>query len=174
MAEKLRSTVKLAKVKSVYNYHIFSVRLTQEAENGFVVKLGDIEADNIEVSGMQVPATGDGKLVVIANPALVYDNLNPSTKGLENRYFMEAGEVVRAYELVENDILGVSTLGIEGVAVEGEYLVAGNGMKLVPSPTPITNGFCAKVIRFDQIGGALSLNVTQTPTKYVMMEILSN
>lgn len=173
MVTQLRSTVKLAKVKSVYTGHIHSVRLTAEAENGFVVKLGDIEADNIEVSGMVVPATGDGQLVLIANPALIYDNSSFS-KGLENKYFMETGEVVRAYELSKHDIIGISKLGIDGEAVAGEYLVAGDGMKLKPSAVAITDGFCAKVIRFDKVGGTPSINVATPPTEYAMMEILSN
>ena len=173
MVSQLRSTVKLAKVKSVYTGHIHSVRLTEEAENGFVVKLGDIEANNIEVSGMVIPATGDGQLVIIANPAIIYDNRSP-LESLENKYFMEAGEVVRAYEISKNDIIGISKLGIEGEAVEGQYLVAGAGMKLVPSATAITEGFCAKVIRFDKVGGTRSLNLTMVPTEYAMIEVLSN
>lgn len=173
MANELRSTVRLDKVKSVYNGHIFSIRATQLLENGHFVKLGDIEAKNIEVHGMAVPKADD-KLVLIANPAIIYDNTARLGADQERYYFMEKDEVVRGYEIVENDVLSVSKLGIEGVAVEGEYLIAGVGTKLVPSAIPATSGFCAKVIRFDRIGGALSINLSQTATEYVVMEVLAN
>lgn len=173
MANQLRSTVRLDKVKSVYNSHIFSVRATQLLENGHFVKLGDLEAKNIEVHGMAVPKAKD-KLVLIANPAIIYDNTSRMGADQERYYFMETGEVVRAYEIVENDVISVSKLGIDGTAVVGEYLVAGAGTKLVPSSSPATSGFCAKVVRFDKIGGALSINLTQTATEYVVMEVLAN
>ena len=174
MAEKLRSVVKMSKVKAIYNGHTFSVRTTQEMENGFFVKLADIEKDNIEVHGMAVPKTGDKGLVLIANPAIIYDNKARLGSDQEKFYYMENGEVVLGYEIVENDVFGISKLGIEGTPVEGEYLVAGNGVKLVPSATPVADAFCAKVIRFEKVGGALALNLTHEATEYVMMEVISN
>ena len=167
---KVRSLAKLAKVKSVYSGNTFSIRITQEMENGFFVKLGDVEKNNIDVHGMVVPKTNDKGLVLIANPAMLYD----SSSSDERSYFMEAQEVVRGYQIEANDVLGISKEGIEGKAVVGQYLVAGNGVKLVPSPTPNTTGFCAKVIREERVGGLLSLNSTQTPAEYVMMEVLNN
>ena len=172
MANQLRSTVKLSKIKSAFTGHVYSIRATQELENGFVVKLGDLEANNIEVHGMEVPAAGDS-VVLIANPAIIYDNTNRLGSDQEKYYFMEANEVVRGYELSVNDVIGISKLGIDGDATEGEYLVTGAGLKLVPSATPAVTGFTAKVIRFDRVGGALSLNVTHEPTEYVMFEVLS-
>ena len=175
MAEKLRSVVKMSKVKSIYNGHTFSVRTTQEMENGFFVKLGDIEKDNIEVHGMKVPATGDKGLVLIANPAIIYDNTARLGSDKERFYFMENGETVLGYEIVENDVFGISKLGIDGVPVEGEYLVAGNGVKLVPTNTPpVDDAFYAKVIRFEKVGGALSINLEHEATEYVMLEVIQN
>lgn len=174
MANKLRSVVKLAKVKSVYTGNTHSVRFTQEMENGFFVKLGDVEANNIEVHGMVVPQAGDKGLKLVANPAIIYDNTARLGADQERFYFIEDGEVGRVYDVEATDILGISKLGIDGEAVQGEYLVAGNGVKLVPSATPVTDGFCAKVIRFDKVGGALAINLAHEATEYVMMEVLSN
>ena len=174
MAQTIRSVAKLAKVKAVYTHGTHSVRSTQELENGFFVKLGDVEADNIEVHGMTVPKTGDGDLKLVANPAIIYDNTARLGADQERFYFMESGEVVRVYDIEATDILGITKEGIEGEAVEGEYLVAGNGLKLAPSATPITDGFCAKVVRFEKVGGAFAINLTQTPAEYVMMEVISN
>lgn len=172
MAQTLRSVVRLDKVKAVYTGNTFSIRTTQEMENGFVVKLGDIEADNRDVHEMVVPQAED-KLVVIANPAIIYDNSRLGTDQ-EKYYYMQEGEVVRGYELAPNDVFSVGELGINGTAKVGEYLVAGNGVKLVPSDTPATKGFCAKVLRKEAVGGALALNLDHAPTNYVVMEVLSN
>lgn len=174
MAKQTRSVAKLAKSKAVYTHGTHSVRITQEMENGFFVKLGDVEANNIEVHEMVVPQAGDGDLKIVANPAIIYDNTARLGADQERYYFMESGEIVRVYDVEATDILGITKEGIDGDAVEGEYLITGDGVKLVPSATKPATGFCAKVIRFERVGGALALNLTQTPAEYVMMEVLSN
>lgn len=172
MAKQLRAKVRLDKVKSAYEGHNFSIRLTEEMENGYVVKLGDLEKDNRDVHAHVKPAAND-KLVLIANPALIYDQ-STRNGGLEVYYFMEAGEVVRGYELQANDVYAITALAVEGTAVVDQYLVSGAGYKLVPSATPVTEGFCAKVNRFERVGGAFSLNLEQTATEYIVLEVLNN
>ena len=172
MAKQLRSVVRLDKVKSVYTGNNYSIRITQEMENGFVVKLGDIEANNRDVHEMVVPTAGDS-IVLIANPAIIYDNARLGSDQ-EKYYYMEKDEVVRGYEIAPHDVFSVSELGIDGTAVVGEYVVSGDGVKLVPSDTPATEGFCAKVVRKEAVGDALALNVTHEPTNYVVLEVLSN
>lgn len=168
-----KSVVRLDRVNAVYyGGNTYSVRADVELENGFVGKLGDIEANNPDVNKLVKPAAGDS-LVLIANPAMVYDNGRMGS-GKEIHYSMEANEVVRAYELQKHDVIGISQEGINGQSVVGEYLVAGAGYKLVPSATLPATGFAAKVVRFDSVGGAMSINVTQTPTVYTVMEIVQN
>jgi len=167
-----KSVVRLDKVKSVYNGNIFSVRSAVALENGFVGKLGDIEAANRDVHALVAPVALD-KLVLIANPALVYDNARLGS-GLENQYAMEANEVVRAYELAANDVVGIAKEGVNGTALVGQYLVAGAGFKLVPSATKPASGFAAKVVRLETVGGTYALNATQVPTVYVVIEVLQN
>lgn len=174
MTNQLRSVAKLAKVKAVYTQGTHSVRTTQEMENGFFVKLGDVEADNIEVHEMVVPSKGDGGLKLVANPAIIYDNTARMGADQERYYFMESGEVVRVYDVEATDILGITKEGIDGDAVEGEYLISNDGVKLLPSATKPATGFVAKVVRIDTVGGALAINLTQTPAEYVMMEVLAN
>lgn len=171
MANQLRSVVKLSKVKSVFTGHTYSIRATQALENGHVVKLGDLEATNIEVHGMAVP-TANSSVVLIANPAIIYDNARLGADQ-ERYYSMETGEVVRAYELSKGDVFGVTKIGVEGTPVVGGYLVTGTTTKLKYSATAATGGFCAKIIRFDRVGGAMSLNVEQAAAEYVMVEVLS-
>lgn len=169
MTKQIRSIVRLDDVKSVYTGKNFSVRLPQEVENGHVIKLGDIEANNRDVHAGVAPVAED-KVVLIAEVPIVYDS-----NTLQEKYFyMEKDEVVRAYELQENDIFSVTKEGIEGDAVVGEYLVSGAGTKLVPSATVPAKGFAAKVVREEPVGGKFSLNVTQKPSEYVVVEVVQN
>lgn len=169
MAKQIRSIVRLDDVKSVYTGKNFSVRLPQEVENGHVIKLGDIEANNRDVHAGVAPVAED-KVVLIAEVPIVYDS-----NTLQEKYFyMEKDDVVRAYELQENDIFSVTKEGIEGDAVVGEYLVSGAGTKLVPSATVPAKGFAAKVVREEPVGGKFSLNVTQKPSEYVVVEVVQN
>lgn len=154
------------------NGDVYSVRSTEILENGFVGKLGDIEAGNPDVRKLEVPAAGDS-LVVIANPAMIYDNARLGA-GKENQYEMEAGEVVRAYGLRETFVFAISKEGVNGTAVVGEYLVAGAGHKLVPSATIPATGFAAKVVRKDVVGNKISLNVAQAPTEYIVLDVVQN
>lgn len=172
MAKQIRSIVRLDDVKSVYTGKNFSVRLPKEVENGHVIKLGDIEANNRDVHAGVAPIAED-KVVLIAEVPIVYDN-NTLGSGQEKYFYMEKDEVVRAYELQENDIFSVTKEGIEGDAVVGEYLVSGAGTKLVPSATVPAKGFAAKVVREEPVGGKFSLNVTQKPSEYVVVEVVQN
>lgn len=172
MTQKIRSMVRLDDVKSVYTGKNFSVRLPQEVENGHVIKLGDIEANNRDVHAGVVPVAED-KVVLIASVPVIYDNARLGTDQ-EKYFYIEEGKLARAYELQENDVIAVTKEGIEGDAVVGEYLVSGAGTKLVPSATLPAKGFAAKVNRFEPVGGRLALNVTHKPSDYVVMEVLQN
>lgn len=154
------------------NGDVFSVRATEVLENGFVGKLGEVEAGNRDIRALEKPKAGDS-LVLIANPALIYDN-NRMGSDVETNYFMEAGEAVRVYGLRPTMKFAVSKEGINGTPVVGQYLVAGAGHKLVPSATVPATGFAAKIVREEPVGGALSINLTQTPTTYVVVDVVQN
>lgn len=172
MAKQVRSIVRLDDVKSVYTGKNFSVRAPKELENGHVITLGDIEANNRDVHTGVVPVAED-KVVLIAEVPIVYDN-NTLGSGQEKFFAIEKDEVVRAYELQENDKFSVTKEGIEGDPVVGEYLVTGAGTKLVPSATIPAKGFAAKVVREEPVGGKFALNVTQQPSNYVVLEVVQN
>lgn len=154
------------------NGDLYSVRSENELENGFVGVLGDVEVDDLDVRKLITP-TAESSLVLIASPAMVYDNNRMGTGGEED-YFMEAERAVRAYGLHEHYIFSVTKEAIDGTAVKDEYLVSGAGNKLVPSATVPTKGFAAKVIKEENVGGAYSLAVTQTPTTYVVLQVVQN
>lgn len=154
------------------NGDIYSVRATVALENGFVGKLGEVEEGNPDVRKLEAAAAGDS-LVLIANPAIIYDNARLGSNK-EEMYEMEAGEAVRAYKPHATYLYSVTKEAINGTAVVGEYLIAGAGYKLVPSATPAAEGFSAKVVRKDAIGGKASFNVTQAPQEYIVLDVISN
>ena len=153
------------------NTDIFSVRINGEMENGFVGKLGDVEANNRDIRTLETPVAGDS-LVLIANPALNYDESRLA--GLETNYYMEAGDAVRAYTPRPTMKFAITKEAINGTHTVGEYLVAGAGHKLVPSDTVPATGFAAKIIREEPVGGALAINVTHEPTVYVVLDVVQN
>ncbi len=173
MAKVKRSVVRLDDSRFP-NTDIFSVRANVELENGFVGKLGEVEEGNRDIRKLETPAEGDA-LVLIANPALIYDNARLGS-GLETNYYMEAGEAVRAYTPHPTYVFSVSEEGIEGKANKDEYVVAGAGHKLVAKAEldGTETGFVGKVVRKDTVGGALAVNVTQSPTVYVVIDTIQN
>lgn len=154
------------------NGDVFSVRAESELENGFVGVLGDVETENRDIRKLE-PSTAGASLVLIANPALIYDN-NRLGSDVETNYYMEAGEAVRAYGLRPTMKFAISREAINGVANVGEYLVAGAGHKLVPATEVPATGFAAKVVREEPVGGALAVNVSQEPTIYVVLDVVQN
>lgn len=171
MAVVKRSQVRLDDYRFPH-FNNFSGRASEELENGFVAVLGDVEEGNRDIRELTKP-TAEANLVLVANDVHIYDT---STRGsaTPDKYFMEAEEAVRVYGLHKTMKFGVTKEGIDGTPVVGEYLVAGAGWKLVPSATVPAAGFAAKIIREDAVGGALSINTTQTPTTYVVVEVVQN
>lgn len=170
MAKNKRAVVRLDDYRFP-NGDVFSVRIEDEMENGFVGKLGEVEAGNRDVRKLEEPKAGDS-LVLVAHFPLVYDERKLA--GLETNFYMEEGDAVRAYGLRPTFKFSISKEAINGTYTVGEYLVAGAGYKLVPSATVPATGFAAKIVREDTVGGALSLNATQEPTKYVVLDVVQN
>lgn len=152
---------------------IYSVRAAAPLENGFVGRLGEVEAGNPDIRTLAAPVAGDGDLVLIANPAINYDQSRMGANK-EDQYEMAAGEAVRAYGLRKSLVFAVAKEGINGTPVVGEYLVAGAGHKLVPAATAPLEGFAAKIVRIDKVGGKLSLNAGHVPTEFVVVEVVAN
>lgn len=155
------------------NSDIYSVRSTVALENGFVGKLGAVEAANADIRALVAPAAGDGELVLIANPATIYDNARLGS-AKEDQYEMEANEAVRAYGLRKTFIFAVSAEGFTTAPTVGQFVITAAGHKLAPSATAPTGGFSAKVLRKETKGGNLSANVAQAPTEYFVLEVVSN
>ena len=175
MAKQIRSVVRLDDQRfSGAREDVYSLRVSDEVENGFVLKVGDVEDGNRDVREGVKPSAGD-KIAIVAHHAHIYDTARRGDA--EERYFyMEAGDVVRAYAPSPTYKFAVTEEGIEGEAEKGKFVVSADGYKLEVADTePVdATGFVGKIVRLDTVGGALSLNVTQKPTKYVVIDTIQN
>lgn len=181
---KINAVVRLDKVKSVYGGHIFSVKATEEMENGMVAHLGNLLPEEREVYGLQKPATAtiaQKGLVLIAHSPINYDESKMSSASEQN-YSIEAGEVVRAYEIHEKDIFSVTKEGLDLLGenpVAGNYVVAQNGsFKLKEVATLAgTEAFVGKIVRKDVLGTKTvtgQAGVVFRALEYVVIEVVKN
>ena len=181
---KINAVVRLDKIKSIYGGHIFSVKAPEELQNGFVAHLGNLLPDEREVYGLQKPATATltkKGIVLIANPAINYDESRMSSNSEQN-YSIEAGEVVRAYEIHEKDIFSVTKEGVDLIGanpVAGNFVVAQNGsfkLKEVATTTG-DEAFIGKIVRKDVLGTKAVTGqggVVFRALEYVVIEVVKN
>ena len=149
---------------------VFSVRIQAgagEYENGFVGKLGNYEENNLDVQALEQATAGDS-IVVVANPAIVYDNARLGT-GLETDYFMTEGEVVRAYVPEVGKLLSISLDGFKVEPAKGNIIVPDGKQLTVAAEAPAT-GTYFEVVKIEKVGGALALNVTNGGTTYAVLK----
>lgn len=132
MAREIKAMVELTKMKSVREGgRLFSVRSEEELQNGFCVKLGNIEIDNPEVQAAEKATEGD-LVALVAHP---YINKEAYTRSQDQEYFfsIEEGVPARAYELNLEDVFAITAEAIVGEA-KTELTNANTGKKyLVPN-----------------------------------------
>lgn len=180
----VNAVVRLDKVKSVYSGHIFSVEAPETLQNGFVAHLKGLKAGEREIYELDKPTTASISkkgLVLIANPAINYDESKMSSASEQN-YQIKAGEIVRAYELNPHDIFSVSKEGIDLIGadpVAGNYVVAQNNsfkLKEVASLAG-TEKFVGKIVRKDTIGTTTVAGAAGSVGRiieYVVIEVIKN
>lgn len=178
------SVVRLDNVKAVYTGHIFSIKAPEELQNGFVGHLGDFVNGEREVRTLEKPTTAsiDQKgLVLIAHSPINYDESTMASASEQN-YKIEAGEVVRAYELHEHDIFSVTKEGIDLIGADatvGNYVVAQDGsfkLKEVATLTG-TEAFVGKIIAQEAVGTTTVVGANGAVGRvleYVVIEVIKN
>lgn len=113
MAREIKAMVELTKMKSVREGgRLFSVRSEEELQNGFCVKLGNIEVDNPEIQAAEKAAEGD----LVALVSAPYINKEAYTRSQDQEYFfsIEEGVPARAYELNLEDVFAITGEAIKG------------------------------------------------------------
>lgn len=177
----INSVVRLDKVRSVYpgGGHIYSVEAPETLQNGFVAKLTGLKTGEREIYQIAKPTTSD-KLVLIANPAINYDESRMSLNS-EQEYSMEVGEIVRAYDLAPQDIFSITKEGLTLIgsdAVVGNYVVADpTTFKLKEVASVTDEKFVAKIVRIDKVGNPVAVGQAGTVGRvltYVVLEVVNN
>lgn len=179
-----KAMVELTKMKSVREGgRIFSVRSDDELENGFCVKLGNIEVANPEIQAGEQATEGD-LVALVAHP---WENKDAYTRAQdrEDLFSIPAEVPARAYELNLEDVFAVTAEAIEGdVAtlkddVSGtKYLVPdGNKWKIVDVNPE--NGTVAQFVRTTvrtspAVALASSVNKNPfTPTTFYSLRVVN-
>lgn len=172
MANTKYGVVETSKINATYlgGGHMFSVVDDAAAmENGMIVALGDpVETSGNEEYKAATPTKGS-QVVLIANPALIYDQ-STTVGQAEYNYVIEAGKSARAYTLVPRDMYGISDYLITKAA--GEKVTVGNLVvakdrkyQEIAKATAVTDyGFVAK-IRYTYIKSGVTM---------VMLEVMKN
>lgn len=106
MAKDIKSMVELTKIKSDKVGHIFSVRSEEELQNGYCVKLGDVEVENPEIYKAEKAAEGD-LVALVAHPWIVKGACS-SAQDQEHYFAIDAETPARAYELGLEDFFAVT------------------------------------------------------------------
>lgn len=172
MANTKYGVVETSKINTTYlgGGHIFSVVDEADAmENGMIVALGDpLETSGNEEYKAATPTKGS-QVVLIANPALIYDQ-STTVGQAEYNYQIEAGKPARAYSLIPRDMYGVSEYlitKVAGTTVTAKNLVVAKDRKYqeLAAGSPVTDyGFVAK-IRYTYVKSGVTM---------VMLEVLKN
>lgn len=176
----INSVVRLDKVKSVYGGHLYSVETTEAMQNGFVAAVKGLKAGEREIHEIEKAGT-DKEIVLIAEPAIVYDNARMGSNSEQN-FSIESGDVVRAYEITKGDIFSVTVEGLDLLGAEpvvDNYVVADAAdFKLHEIATLAgTEAFVARIARVDVVGTPLAFGqpgVNHRQLKYVVLEVVKN
>ena len=125
-------------------------------DNGCAVKVGEYTGDGLQTRYATV-ADDDEKIALVLTPAVIKDAFTKQQEQAFN-FYNKAGAVVKAYEVVEEDIFGVSKEFITPITPSGSTtptpIAVGDFVtwdpdtlkyKVVASDPSATAGFVAKV-----------------------------
>ena len=145
-----------SKVKATDVGHIYNLIDSANAvEQGSNRKLGTKVTGDWDVYNALVPAIGD-KIVFVCDVPLIYSSYT-SEDQYEYKFINRAKKEFRAYEIVADDIIGVSDYGITplngttGVVVGNLVVVNGAGKwaELAANAVTTTYGFVATIVGFE-------------------------
>ena len=144
-------------------------------DRGTALKVGAKINDGLQVRKATIAKTTD-KIVVVSNPATIKDAFTRAQEE-ESNYYVKAGEIVKAHEVVTDDqeVFGVADYQFSTVVDStngpqfGNYVVVdGNGgyVELAAMPDVDTYGYIGQIIGFET-----SYN---TDFKAVLIECIQN
>lgn len=131
-----------SKLKATVAGHIFNIKIDEDLDNGTLVAKGDYVApevykakDSTGFAGVildraangnwYVEVTEPGDALLLLSVPLIYEEYTKSMQH-ESNFYNAAGDIVRAYELYEDDIFELSAEGFEGTPEKGKAVTVEN------------------------------------------------
>lgn len=180
MAEKY-GIVRTDRVKATHNGHIHSVVFEEEKlQNGSLGVLGNFKEDERELRQLKKPEGTTEPVVLIAHPELRYEEFRMTDNAL-NKFYIEAGEPARAYELEREDIFSVSLDMVSAIGekpVKGNYVVVENDSFKAKEVDSFTDeAFVAQIEDVEQTGTMRIVgqagNIGRT-TEFAVLRVIRN
>lgn len=144
--------VETSRIKATKAGHIYSVKdVENNMDNGELVLVGDLIVAEREIYEAKTPTVEDKGVALIADVPLIYEQVT-TAQGAEYNYYNEAGKATRAYELVKDDVYGVSVeaitpINVEAGVVDGNYVVNDGSRRLKEVATlDGTEGFVGEIL----------------------------
>lgn len=147
-----------SKIKATDAGHLYDlIDKTNDVEQGMNIKVGDHTGDGYQERVALTPSAKD-QIVFVCDTALIYED-NKKSDQLEWKYVNVAGKDFRAYEIVKDDIFGVSDYGFSVVADEtepckfGNYVVVDGARKykeLAEKPLETEYGFIGRIVGYEK------------------------
>lgn len=181
MNKTLKAVVRTDKIEATEAGRIHHIRLGSESQNGKLVIAGDIEPTNLDVRAEVLPTEGAGSIALVADPVKNYDECDRNSR-LEHYYSMAEGHVARAYKIVPTDVYSVTKEAISNPELLADfkaettvlYAVADtDGLHKLVADEP-AEGFYAKVVDVEPVGGRRSLMNGVKPREYVILDVKNN
>lgn len=158
-----------SKIKATDAGHIYDlIDATNDVEQGSNIKVGDFTGDGYQERTALTPAIGDA-IAFVCDTGLLYEQSKKSDQ-YEWKYVNVKGRTFRAYEIVKDDVFGVSDYGFTNpeLCVKGNYVVVDGSRKWTAQTTKPgdTYGFIGQIIGFEkyQYDTVVLVNVLKNET----------
>ena len=164
-----------SKIKASNCGHMYDVLdKVNDIEQGSLIKLGAFEDGELQIRKAETPADTDAVVFVCDDP-LIYDESSTFAQN-EYNYYNVKGTPCRAYEIVKDDVIGVSDYAFttkvgDSPAIGNIVVVDGNRLykeidKTQKAATLKTNGFVGEIVGFETYSfeTIVLINVIQNTT----------
>ena len=155
VADKGYMVARSSKIKATDSGHLYDlVDMTNDVEQGCNIKAGEFLGTGYQEREALTPAVGDA-IIFVCDVPLVYDAYTQG-QNAETNYINVKGKAFKGYEIVKDDVFGVSANGFTTVVGEipakGNYVVVDGNRKwkeVADAPSAETYGFIGQIIGYE-------------------------
>lgn len=139
------SVFESSKLKATISGNIYDGICSVDVDNGQALKLGDFTGDGLQTR--TVTKAGIADQIVVAGSVPVIKDAFTKIENEPFNFYNKQGSVIRCYEVVKDDIFGVSKSFITGTVAVGKFVkVNASGAYEISEADPsATNGFVGKI-----------------------------